>query len=166
MDIKTALPADVFTADIEGSYKTLAKRYHPDADGTNEEFIALQALKALALAQLKDGYLVGSHGIYVTRTYLTRHGADPYFTDHPFPAEVTDKTNIPNDWQGTLRYAPSNEGVYDRIMLDLAANGIAGDHRACLAVTHADQIPVSARMMLESPAYISYGETVEDVRRI
>ena len=68
MDIKTALPADVFTADIEGSYKTLAKRYHPDADGTNEEFIALQALKALALAQLKDGYLVGSHGIYVTYT--------------------------------------------------------------------------------------------------
>jgi adenylosuccinate synthase len=45
---------------------------------------------------------------YVTRCYLTRHGAGP------FPGETasapvdgfSDMTNVPNPWQGTLRFAP------------------------------------------------------------
>ena len=41
--------------------------------------------------------------IYVTRAYATRHGPGP------FPREVAglryaDATNVPNDWQGTLRF--------------------------------------------------------------
>lgn len=46
--------------------------------------------------------------VYVTRSYTTRHGAGP------LPHEGTnitnkalyDDTNVTNDWQGTLRYAP------------------------------------------------------------
>ena len=47
-----------------------------------------------------------------------------------------------------------------------AANGLVNKYHATLAITHADQIPVSARMMLESPKYISYGETAEDVKEL
>lgn len=44
---------------------------------------------------------------YVTRSYLTRHGAGP------LPGEDSslyyeDKTNVPHPYQGTLRYAPLN----------------------------------------------------------
>ena len=48
--------------------------------------------------------------LYVTRAYLTRHGAGPM----PFEGEpITDKllsdaTNVENQWQGKLRYAPLN----------------------------------------------------------
>jgi adenylosuccinate synthase len=48
--------------------------------------------------------------VYVTRAYLTRHGAGPLpgegteITDHP----LSDLTNVQNEWQGTLRYAPLN----------------------------------------------------------
>jgi adenylosuccinate synthase len=47
--------------------------------------------------------------VYVTRCYATRHGAGPlphageFFTENE---NITDATNVPNPWQGTLRYAP------------------------------------------------------------
>lgn len=49
--------------------------------------------------------------VYVTRAYLTRHGAGPMpnediaFHEGPNPA---DATNQPNPWQGSLRFAPLN----------------------------------------------------------
>lgn len=75
---------------------------------------------------------------YVTRAYATRHGAGP------FPREVpglvyADATNVPNDWQGSLRF-----GLLD---LDLLAESIASDLRHAtlpvehgLAVTCLDQV--------------------------
>lgn len=50
------------------------------------------------------------HPIYVTRAYMTRHGAGPllhegeYITNTP----LTDDTNVYNEWQGKFRYAPLN----------------------------------------------------------
>lgn len=44
---------------------------------------------------------------YVLRPYLTRHGAGPLpheLPGPPFP-QVQDPTNLPNPWQGTLRFA-------------------------------------------------------------
>ena len=46
--------------------------------------------------------------VYVTRSYVTRHGAGPLPYEGMFDRErfpVTDETNLPNDWQGTLRFA-------------------------------------------------------------
>lgn len=45
------------------------------------------------------------HVYYLTRTYLTRHGAGPLLNEYS-NFEIEDKTNIPNDYQGTLRFAP------------------------------------------------------------
>lgn len=46
--------------------------------------------------------------IYMTRSYATRHGAGPlnYEGEQPLASKVSDQTNVPNDWQGTLRVAP------------------------------------------------------------
>ncbi len=46
--------------------------------------------------------------VYVTRSYVTRHGAGPLpFACAPesLGALTLDRTNVPNPWQGTLRYA-------------------------------------------------------------
>lgn len=46
--------------------------------------------------------------LYITRCYATRHGAGPLTLDGAkfCDKEVTDKTNVHNDWQGTMRFAP------------------------------------------------------------
>ena len=44
---------------------------------------------------------------YVTRAYLTRHGAGPLPRERPekpYPG-IVDTTNVPNEHQGTLRFA-------------------------------------------------------------
>jgi adenylosuccinate synthase len=76
--------------------------------------------------------------IYATRAYATRHGAGP------FPREVKnlryeDQTNVPNDWQGSLR-----SGHLD---LDLLGESILNDIRygslpitRGLAITCLDQV--------------------------
>lgn len=49
---------------------------------------------------------------YVTRPYLTRHGNGPLeneLKEKPTPL-VEDPTNIPNEWQGSLRFAPLDLG--------------------------------------------------------
>jgi adenylosuccinate synthase len=44
---------------------------------------------------------------YVTRAYLTRHGAGPLANELPGKpyAGIEDATNVPNEFQGTLRFA-------------------------------------------------------------
>ncbi|HJZ94683.1 MAG TPA: adenylosuccinate synthetase [Gemmataceae bacterium] len=78
--------------------------------------------------------------VYVTRTYLTRHGAGPFPTERPglsFP----DPTNAPNEWQGALRF-----GDLDiPLMAESIANDLSdtGGLRVApyLAVTCLDQVP-------------------------
>lgn len=59
---------------------------------------------------------------YVTRTYLTRHGAG-YLENECRKEEINlsmfDKTNIPNDYQGTLRYGHLDiNSLVDRTFYD------------------------------------------------
>jgi adenylosuccinate synthase len=58
---------------------------------------------------------------YITRAYLTRHGAGPlpFETDGLIYPDIIDNTNIPNKYQGSLRFAPFN--------LDLLKNTINKD---------------------------------------
>ena len=41
---------------------------------------------------------------YVMRSYMTRHGAGPFPTEHDLPIDIVDKTNVPNEHQGSLRF--------------------------------------------------------------
>lgn len=83
---------------------------------------------AIALAS-KMGIHVLSP-IYVTRAYLTRHGAGSLIHEGPISATVVDNTNQPNEWQGKLRFAPLNLAELKKfITADL-------DRSAMLAATH------------------------------
>lgn len=82
---------------------------------------------------------------YVSRAYLTRHGAGPLsneLPDKPY-AGIEDRTNVPNEFQGTLRFA--------HLDLDLLVRSIRADFadallypgvaaRLNLALTCLDQV--------------------------
>ena len=51
--------------------------------------------------------------VYVTRTYVTRHGAgrlDHECSKDAINPAMTDRTNVPNPWQDSLRYAKHSSG--------------------------------------------------------
>lgn len=84
--------------------------------------------------------------LYCTRTYLTRHGAGP------LPGEVgtfhNDDTNVPHEFQGTLRYAPLDvASLIKRCAEDSSLHRVL----MYLAVSHTDQLPMSDA--LEKYAY-------------
>lgn len=104
--------------------------------------------------------------IYVTRAYMTRHGAGP------FPSEdrnlyYEDATNAPNEFQGSLRF-----GSLDIKLLNESMLADMGSNDAVLAVTCLDQIP-DGNLVLENLSkktcvpvrYASWGPTRKDVAR-
>lgn len=80
---------------------------------------------------------------YMTRAYLTRHGAGPLPRELgrlPFPG-VVDQTNITNEWQGSLRFAYLDTDLLRKTILgDLASNNTHVKVRARLAITCLDQV--------------------------
>ncbi len=77
------------------------------------------------------------HVIYVTRTYLTRHGAGP------LPGErelgIKDKTNVEHPYQGLLRFAPLDvKAMEKRINHDAK---FIPEATKSIAVTCLDQVP-------------------------
>ncbi len=102
--------------------------------------------------------------LYVTRTYLTRHGAGP------LPGQCdwsfSDATNVPNPYQGTLRFAPLDvENLRYSIDLDLRRGRyLFPNLTAGLAITCLDQHPMPDLSSLSLPINIaSYGPARESV---
>ena len=74
----------------------------------------------------RDGYLEGLPSLnvnYVTRSYFTRHGAGPLPTEckrEDLNNQIEDLTNIPNSFQGTIRYGRFNkEEFLGRVRSDI-----------------------------------------------
>lgn len=85
---------------------------------------------------------------YVTRAYVTRHGAGPLPHEGAVPFDIDDPTNAPNAWQGAIRTAPLDADVLSaEVGADL---GDAGSLRVFpfLVVTCLDQarghVPVAS----------------------
>lgn len=103
--------------------------------------------------------------IYATRTYLTRHGAGPMQGEDSW--SFPDPTNIPNEFQGKLRFAPLNLEQLDyAIGLDLqAARYKLPRIKASIAISCADQMKPPAISKLPLPvSYISFGPCRTDVQ--
>ena len=72
---------------------------------------------------------------YITRTYLTRHGAGPLPGEDP-GLSFEDDTNAENGYQGRMRFAPLDlRALGERIIRDAGS-----DCPARLVVTHRDQL--------------------------
>lgn len=94
---------------------------------------------------------------YVSRTYLTRHGAGPLPSEDAAMA-YEDSTNMPHAYQGSLRFAPLDlKALYER------CSGDAGnDVDSCLVFTHCDQHPPTQSL---AASLYSYGPTRNDVTK-
>jgi len=95
--------------------------------------------------------------LYMTRAYMTRHGAGPLLheSDKPPFLEVSDPTNRPNDWQGTLRLAPLDmDETAAFIRRDLAvAEGSGVRVIPGIGVSCLDQIQGEARVWAQEEVW-------------
>ena len=108
---------------------------------------------------------------YVTRTYLTRHGAgrlDGECDKQEINPDMQDLTNVPNPHQGTLRYAKLIEkSLEERILKDFEPARKYGA-KLSLAITHENEYDyVFSNTFKKNFDYIYYsdGETRESVGR-
>lgn len=69
---------------------------------------------------------------YVSRTYMTRHGAGEMEAEckrEDINPDIVDKTNMPNPWQGDLRFGYLNQDTLaERVKKDFAAYSNANAH--------------------------------------
>ncbi|MCK9529511.1 MAG: adenylosuccinate synthetase [Gammaproteobacteria bacterium] len=89
----------------------------------------------------KLNHITSLNMYYVTRCYLTRHGAGPLENElDQAPVEhFSDKTNRPNPFQGSLRFAPLNlNKLRERIDRDLRFSNLT--KQLNLVITCMDQI--------------------------
>jgi len=101
---------------------------------------------------------------YVSRTYITRHGAGPLRGEEQF--SFPDATNVPNPFQGHLRFARLDPGELSYSIERDLKNARTAFSRidANLAFTCADQIPLPAQRSLPLPrSFISFGPTRADI---
>lgn len=92
---------------------------------------------------------------YVSRTYLTRHGAGP-LPGEDSSLKYEDSTNNENTYQGSIRFAPMTEEQIAKLLVRIGRD--AGDLCEKIVFTHCDQ----ANPMLHSEL-VSHGPTRDDV---
>lgn len=87
---------------------------------------------------------------YITRAYLTRHGAGPMpheLGKLPYP-RITDATNVHNDWQGSLRFGWLElDLLAETIREDLARNASPVKVNHGISVTCLDQLDGEATVV-------------------
>ena len=78
--------------------------------------------------------------IYVTRTYVTKHGAGPLANEFKKNEQAdlqTDMTNLPNEWQGDIRYA--SHGSLDDFLTPVIEDIKNINIKPSLAITHMNE---------------------------
>ena len=102
---------------------------------------------------------------YVTRTYLTRHGAGPFPEESSTFAsdyKLFDKTNVYNPYQGNIRYGLlNNKELIDRVVQDFNSEDFYGGAKISLVVTHTneyDEITNDTCLNIFNNVYVSNNE--------
>lgn len=118
----------------------------------------------------KLGYSGSVTANYVTRTYTTRHGAGP-FPEEDASISFPDETNMPNEWQGTMRFgALDGETAGKRIGRDLEEFRVrfGSDADPRIFITHINEMPCPSRRHLYAGAalYESASVYADEIRRV
>lgn len=121
------------------------KEFFPHLTRSNTGLKNVRQLCAQAGIDQIDAY-------YVSRAYITRHGAGPLPNEDP-AMRFDDDTNVEHAYQGRIRFAPLD---YDSLLARCA--GDSGGHSFKGVITHCDQLPTK----LGADLY-SYGPTRKDV---
>ena len=131
-------------------------------------------------AIVNNNWKIGSEQIeicYVTRSYMTRHGAGPFPTEckkEDINKNIEDLTNVPNPFQDTLRY-----GTFDPVLFEIRVKTSIGDAceiwggfdlKATVFLTYANDNPKQKDMIrgllgdMFDYGYVSNTRYLEDVK--
>lgn len=115
------------------------KEYFPHLTRSNTGMQNVRALCAQAGIDQIETY-------YVSRTYLTRHGAGP-LPGEDARLSYEDSTNVEHPWQGAIRFAPLDDGLLARCKQDFDGPDFK------LVLTHCDQHapPLSPTLRADGP---------------
>ena len=108
---------------------------------------------------------------YVTRTYMTRHGAGRFDSEckkEDINSNMVDMTNIPNEFQDTLRYGTLDlNDLKNRIEKDFNSNSKGLDIKKSLAITHINEYDIDKEKVRDVfngyKLYLSDGMTRDSV---
>lgn len=81
-----------------------------------------------------------AEAVYVTRTYVTRHGRGPLPHEGAFNLRrypVHDRTNLPNEWQESLRFA--SHGDMQAFLTPILEDSKGVDMRRSIMLTHLNE---------------------------
>lgn len=141
---------------FEGAQGLMLDQHSPDFPHVTHSNTGIKNVLALC----RDMGISDVRATYVSRSYLTRHGAGPLPHEESMPAFVKDETNVPHPFQGVLRYAP-----LDVLALERRIIRDAGTVPFDVAVTCLDQTGDAILGQFTLPvAHRSYGPTRADVR--
>lgn len=109
---------------------------------------------------------------YVTRSYMTRHGAGRFVTEckkDSINSDMFDETNISNPFQGRLRYGELDLGNLKlRVENDLlSASAVKGEYKTSVAVTHLNELQIDCAKIKSNAInniYTSNSRTRESVK--
>lgn len=123
---------------------------------------------------IKDKNVTDIEVCYVTRTYMTRHGAgrfDSECSKDEINPNMVDLTNVPNEFQGTLRYGKLDlNDLKIRIEKDFTTNNNGLNIKKSLAITHINEYSINEekikKIFNEYKLYLSDGMTRSSVKII
>ena len=121
---------------------------------------------------IKDKNVNDIEVCYVTRTYMTRHGAGKFNSEcskDEINPNMVDLTNVPNEFQGTLRYGKLDlNDLKNRIENDFNSNSGDLDIKKSLAITHMNEYGIDINKIKDLfkgyKFYLSDGMTRESVK--
>ena len=121
---------------------------------------------------IKDKNATDIEACYVTRTYMTRHGAGRFDTEcskNEINPNMVDLTNVSNEFQGTLRYGKLDlNDLKNRIEKDFDSNRSGLNIKKSLAVTHINEYGIDEEKVRETfdgyKFYLSDGMTRNSVK--
>ncbi len=109
-----------------------------DMDSNNFPHVTRSNTGLKNIVPLAKGLGLSLDVVYVTRPYLTKHGAGPLATQYNPDPPIIDETNTHHPYQGTLRFGRLDVGeMRDRICTDLKFWPSA---RESVALTCADHV--------------------------
>jgi adenylosuccinate synthase len=122
---------------FEGAQGLLLDEEHPWFPHVTRSKTGLKNVASL----MREASLGALRTVFVTRWYLTRHGAGPFPTEVPGkPAPgIEDRTNLANDWQGSLRFGLLDLAALGDTLRQELAQPLGVSIEASLAVTCLDQ---------------------------
>jgi adenylosuccinate synthase len=155
----SAFPLGFSNVFFEGAQGLLLDQDHPYFPYVTHSKTGLANVRTLC----EEAKIFELTAVYVTRAYLTRHGAGPFPTEDP-TLSYPDLTTVPNPFQKKLRFgALDPAGLQQRIRADRKDGGqLAGFTH--VALTCLDQVPNPLQVyeVLRSCVpvkYASYGPT-------